>query len=319
MPKPVSSTIVTALIAAKRLARSLDNVYGVDYGLAYEGGKRTNRPSIRFHMNRKRRLSQLPTDQRLPKTIDGIEVDVLEIGYSPHAGSPRAPQRLLQPGLSIGNLRQQTTGTLGAIVRDLTTEKLSILSNWHVLCGSSEAAVGDDICQPGPMDLGSNPAKKIAKLERWLRLSEQIDAALGHLVSGIKFDEQLFGTAITPAATTAPALKMPVVKSSAVSGVTRHALVDGIYGNYLIDYRDFKDAPQWMAGFRVVPDGAAPATALSLKGDSGSLWVERSTGQAVGLHFAGEDDRSPLNDYSLAHAIEDVFVRLNVALVAQLS
>jgi hypothetical protein len=61
---------------------------------------------------------------------------------------------------------------------------------------------------------------------------------------------------------------------------------------------------------------AAPAPALSLEGDSGSLWVESATGRAVGLHFAGEDDQSPLNDYALAHAIEDVFARLNIALVS---
>jgi hypothetical protein len=31
------------------------------------------------------------------------------------------------------------------------------------------------------------------------------------------------------------------------------------------------------------------------------------------MHFAAEDDVSPLNNYALAHPIEDVFVRLNVA------
>src|ERR1700758_499776 len=121
MPDTLTADAVTALVAAKRLARSLEGVRAVDYGFAYEDGNRTDRPSVRFHMTRKRRLSQLPTDQKLPKTIAGIEVDVLEIGYSPHVGSPRAPQAVLQPGVSIGNLNQRTTGTLGAIVRDLST------------------------------------------------------------------------------------------------------------------------------------------------------------------------------------------------------
>jgi hypothetical protein len=106
---------------------------------------------------------------------------------------------------------------------------------------------------------------------------------------------------------------MLVIKSGAVSGVT-HAIVDGIAGSYRLDYTGFGDGPQWMAGFRLVPDLAAPAAALSLEGDSGSLWVEAATGYAVGLHFAGEDDQSPLNDYALAHPIEDVFARLNIAL-----
>jgi hypothetical protein len=314
MPDPLPPDVANALTAAKRLARSLDNIRAVDYGFAYEDGKRTERTSVRFHMNRKQRLSQLTTDQKLPKTIEGIEVDVLEIGYIPHAGSPRAPQAVLQPGLSVGNLKQRTTGTLGALVRDLATNDLCILSNWHVLCGGPEAAVGDGISQPGPMDLGSNPARTVASLERWLRLSEQLDAALARLAPDVESIEQLFDTAITPTATTAPLLGMPVIKSGAVSGVT-HAVVDGVSGSYRLDYTGFGDGPQWMSGFRLVPDPAAPATALSLEGDSGSLWAESATGYAVGLHFAGEDDQTPLNDYALAHPIDDVFARLNIALV----
>jgi hypothetical protein len=303
----------SALTAAKRLARSLDDIRAVDYGFAYEEGQRTDRPSIRFHMNRKRRLTQLPADQKLPKTIEGIEVDVIATGYIPHNGGARAAQPILQPGVSVGNLKLKTTGTLGTLVQDLATQELCILSNWHVLCGGPEAAVGDGISQPGPMDLGSNPAREIAKLERWLRLSEQFDAALAHVTAGVQSSGQLFDTTITPSATTAPALGMLVIKSGAVSGVT-HAIVDGIAGSYRLDYTGFGDGPQWMAGFRLVPDLAAPAAALSLEGDSGSLWVEAATGYAVGLHFAGEDDQSPLNDYALAHPIEDVFARLNIAL-----
>jgi hypothetical protein len=241
----------TALTAAKRLGRSLDGVRAVDYGFAYESGKRTKRASVRFHMNRKRRLSQLPKDQKLPNTIEGVEVDVLEIGYAPHVGSPRAPQAVLRPGLSIGNVKQGTTGTLGAVVRDLSSQQICVLSNWHVLCGGPQAAVGDSISQPGPMDLGSNPAKEIAKLERWLRLSEQLDAALGRLAPDAQSNEQLFDTLITPSATTAPVLGMSVVKSGAVSGVT-HALVDGISGSYRLDYTSFNDGPEWMMGFRLV-------------------------------------------------------------------
>jgi len=314
MPYPLPAKAASALTAAKRLARSLDNVRAVDYGYAYEDGKRTKRSSVRFHMNRKKRLSQLDTDQKLPKTIEGIEVDVLETGYIPHGGAARAAQQILQPGLSVGNINLRTTGTLGALVQDLATQNLCILSNWHVLCGGPEATVGDGISQPGPMDLGSNPAHEVATLERWLRLSEQYDAALARVAAKIGSSSQLFETAVTPMATAAPALGMSVFKSGAVSGVT-HAIVDGVGGSYRLDYSGFGDGPEWMTGFRLVPDPSAPVEALSLEGDSGSLWVEAATGNAVGLHFAGEDDQSPLNDYALAHPIEEVLERLNVKLV----
>jgi hypothetical protein len=300
-----------ALAAAKRMGRALDDVRAIDYGFAYEDGKLVDRPSIRFHMNRKRRLSQVPVDQRLPNTIQGIEVDVLAIGYTPHNGSARAPQSVLQPGISVGNLKLRTTGTLGAIVTDLTTNEISLLSNWHVLCGGPEALANDEITQPGPMDF--NQPRTVAQLTRWLRLSEQFDAAIARLTADVRSDGKLFNTEFQPTSTIPPALGMRVLKSGAVSGVTR-AMIDGIAGSYRLDYTGFGDAPKWMEGFRLVQDSDAPAKAISLEGDSGSLWVDSTGTQAIGLHFAGEDDDSPLNDYALAHPIQDVFTRLNIAL-----
>ena len=314
MPKAPRSTpekVEAALIAAKGLARSLNDLRAIDYGVVYEDGKPTARTGIRFHMHRKLRLSKLAVDQRLPKVIEGIEVDVLGVGYTPHIGSPRAPHDPLQPGLSIGSRKQLTTGTLGPIVRDLSNQNLCLLSNWHVLCGGPEARQNDEITQPGPMDFNNGPT--VALLDRWLRLGEQFDAALARLAPGGHANDQLFDTTFRPVATKAPALGMRLVKSGAVSGVTQ-ARIDGVSGSYRLDYTGYGDGPQWMQGFRLVPDPALPAGAISLPGDSGSLWIDSADGVAVGLHFAGEDDVSPLNNYALAHPIEDVFVRLNVAL-----
>jgi hypothetical protein len=264
-------------------------------------------------MNRKRRLNELPRNQRLPDSIEGVPVDVLAVGYMLHGGNPRTAQEVLQPGISIGNLKLKTTGTLGVLVTDLTTQELYILSNWHVLCGGPEAAVGDQISQPGPMDLGSNPAHEVARLERWLRLSEQFDAAIARVIAGVQTNLELFATAVRPTGTSSPIPGMRMFKSGAVSGVT-HAIVDGIGGSYRLDYTGYGDSPEWMEGFRLVPDPENPSNALSLEGDSGSLWVDTAAQRAVGLHFAGEDDISPLNDYALAHPIEDIFARLNVRL-----
>ena len=213
--------------------------------------------------------------------------------------------------ISVGSVPHLSTGTLGAFVRDTATGALCMLSNWHVLCGGPEAATEDEIAQPGPMDF--NGGRTVARLERWLRLSEQFDAAVARLAADVASNGELFGTALRPAATAAPALGMRLVKSGAVSGVTQ-GLVDGIAGSYRLDYTAFGDIPRWMEGFRLVPDPQAPGKALSLEGDSGSLWVDQAGQRAVGLHFAGEDDDSPLNDYALAHPIDDVLYRLNLAL-----
>jgi hypothetical protein len=310
-PRSSPAKVEAALVTAKQLARSLDNIRAIDYGVVYENGKATGRTGIRFHMNRKLALASLAKGQRLPNTIEGVEVDVLGVGYSPHQGSPRAPHDPLQSGISIGSRKQFTTGTLGPIVRDLNNQNLCLLSNWHVFCGGPEARPDDEITQPGPMDFSNGPT--VALLERWLKLGEQFDAALARLAPGGHVVGQVFDTAFDPKATKAPILGMQLVKSGAVSGVT-HAKIDGVGGSYRLDYTSYGDGPQWMQGFRLVPDPAAPAPAVSLPGDSGSLWIDSADGAAVGLHFAGEDDVSPLNSYALAHPIEEVFARLNIAL-----
>jgi hypothetical protein len=314
-PRFGPTKVETALMTAKSLARSLDNIRAIDYGVVYENDKATKRMGVRFHMNRKLRLSKLSADQRLPNVIQGVEVDVLGVGYTPHVGSPRAPHDPLQPGISIGSRKQLTTGTLGPIVRDLSTQNLCLLSNWHVLCGGPEARPNDEITQPGPMDFQNAPT--VALLDRWLRLGEQFDAALARLSPGGHTEELLFDTTFKPVATKAPAIGMRLVKSGAVSGVTQ-AMIDGVSGSYRLDYTSYGDGPQWMQGFRLVPDPALPPGVISLPGDSGSLWIDSADGVAVGLHFAGEDDVSPLNNYALAHPIQDVFVRLNVALAPSL-
>ena len=69
------------------MARSLDGIRAIDYGVVYENDKPTKRLGIRFHMNRKLSLSSINRDQRLPNKIGGVEVDVLGVGYgAEHAG-----------------------------------------------------------------------------------------------------------------------------------------------------------------------------------------------------------------------------------------
>ena len=304
-----------ALIAAKRLARSITNVHAVDYGLAYVGRQLTNRACIRFHTKTKTPLLDLPKDQRLPESIEGIAVDVVVSGYRLHDDNPRSIQDVLQPGLSVGNLKTKTTGTLGVLVQD-KSGAIFALSNWHVLCGGPEASVGDEISQPGPFDLGSNPARPVARLERWIRLSEQYDAALASLLPDVRFSEQLFGLGAQPSAIKTPFVGQKVYKVGAVSGVTQ-GIIDGVGGSYRLDYTGYGDGPEWMEGFRVVQDPQLSSKFLSLEGDSGSLWVDSNENQAVGLHFAGEDEGSPLNEVALAHPLADVLARLAVTMLTR--
>jgi hypothetical protein len=205
------------------------------------------------------------------------------------------------------------TGTLGALVKDAAGAAW-MLSNWHVLVGGPEAAPGDVISQPGPMHLGANPARPVAVLDRSLQPSEQFDAALARIDAGVAFDQAIFNLGLKPRSVSAPALGARLTKSGAVSGVTE-AVIDGVNGSYQLDYSNFGLGPLWMRGFRLVRDPASASPSISEAGDSGALWVDTASSAAVGLHFAGEADDTPLNDYALAHPLGDVLARLNVQLM----
>lgn len=142
------------------------NVVGVAVGLKNQVGE----PSVVVLVEQKLPLAALSADAMVPKEIDGVRTDVVEVGYLRAYASPRDRFRPEIPcGVSIGHYKI-TAGTLGAIVTDTQTGEKLILSNNHVLANSNNALVGDAILQPGPADGGQNPGDLVARLERFIPL-----------------------------------------------------------------------------------------------------------------------------------------------------
>lgn len=142
------------------------NVVGVAVGLKNQVGE----PSVVVLVEQKLPLAALSADAMVPKEIDGVRTDVVEVGYLRAYASPRDRFRPEIPcGVSIGHYKI-TAGTLGAIVTDTQTGERLILSNNHVLANSNNALVGDAILQPGPADGGQNPGDLVARLERFIPL-----------------------------------------------------------------------------------------------------------------------------------------------------
>jgi hypothetical protein len=299
------------LATAKRLVRRYPGVIGVDWGYVYEDGVRTGEIGIRYHVPRKLPLRKIPTEDRLPKEIERVRVDVLEGGFIPHRADPFSAAAVLQPGLSIGNVPRQSDGTLGLFAKDRRDGTLCVLSNWHVLCGGLAARAGDMISQPGPLFSGPNPARQIAELRRWVSPERQYDAAIAGILPGIQRNDALLDGGVTIAGASEPQVGMHVVKCGAASIFT-HALVDAIHGSYQVPYQAFGESTRWMLGIRLVPDANFQDRHVSLPGDSGSIWIEAASGKAVALNFAGEDDVGPLNEYALAHPISDVCALLEI-------
>jgi len=301
-----------ALNQAKRIAVHVPQIQGVDFGVLYSNGRaRSKRHGIRFHVRKKLPLNELSAANLFPGKLGGVPCDVIEASYEPHL-SPIEVVNPIQPGVSIGNVARQSTGTLGAFVRDVSSGRSCLLSNWHVLSGSTQAVEGESISQPGPRHLGNHPPHPVAKLLRWSDLSHGIDAAIAVLDPALALDRLPFGFTLPAVGTANPEVGMRVVKSGVVTGVT-HGLVDGIEGSYPMDYTGFGDTRRWMDGVRLIVDPGAKDDEISLAGDSGAVWIDVATNLAVGLHFAGEDGLGPLAEYALAHPLPRVLSSLQVA------
>ncbi|PYR88057.1 MAG: hypothetical protein DMF84_29785 [Acidobacteria bacterium] len=101
----------------------------------------------------------------------------------------QADARPLLIGASIGHV-SITAGTTGAFVRRGTA--VHVLSNNHVLANEDRARANDWILQRAPYDGGRQPAQRIARLKKWVRLKPTginfIDCAIAAIQPNITYD-----------------------------------------------------------------------------------------------------------------------------------
>jgi hypothetical protein len=146
------------------------NVVGVGVGYKESNGVVTDDVALVVLVEQKKPLAALDEQALIPREIDGMRTDVLEVGYlRANAGGRERYRPLIPSGVSIGHYKV-TAGTLGTVVKDRKTGELFLLSNNHVLANSNDAMIGDAILQPAAMDGGQNPADVVARLERYVQL-----------------------------------------------------------------------------------------------------------------------------------------------------
>ncbi|HLU11130.1 MAG TPA: hypothetical protein VK003_15770 [Oceanobacillus sp.] len=146
------------------------NVVGVGVGYKESNGERSDQVAVVVLVEEKKPVAALRDEDLIPRELDGMRTDVVEVGYLRAQQSARERYRPIIPsGVSIGHYKV-TAGTLGTIVKDRTTSELFLLSNNHVLANCNDALVNDPVLQPAAMDGGQNPADVVAKLERFIKL-----------------------------------------------------------------------------------------------------------------------------------------------------
>jgi len=293
---------------------ALPQVIGVGQGFKEIGGITTAQKAILVLVKRKLPLEQLQKHQLVPKTLNGIVTDVIEVGNM-KAYSVENPAVILldytermrpaHPGVSIGHYRT-TAGTFGAVVYDKKNGQALILSNNHVLANSSNgrdlrAKIGDSILQPGAIDSGRASENVIARLKKYVALNDyprinNVDCALAQPLNDSWIAPEILGIGKVQAAVVAQ-VGMNVRKTGRTTGLTT-GTIRAVNVTINIGYgsrRTLRFENQILT------------TNMSSGGDSGSLVMEENN-KAVGLLFAGSDQATLLNP------IQKVLDILNVSL-----
>jgi hypothetical protein len=316
--------IAEAKEGSKEALLEMPNVVGVGVGYQLKQGEPTGDYAIVVMVSRKLPLPALAPEAVLPHSMQGVNIDVIEVGEIRALQARTDKWRPAPGGVSIGHYKI-TAGTFGTIVRDRETNERLILSNNHVLANSNDASPGDDILQPGPIDGGSVSNDRIATLERfcpiefttepgacditntYVSIGNAIADLLGskHRVDSHQANPQ--ATNMVDAAVAKPlndddvldeilevgtvqgtleaSLGMSVRKSGRTTGFTT-GQINLINATVNVNYGSGRTARF---------EDQLVAGAMSQGGDSGSLCVAGDSLQAVGLLYAGSDQTTIFN------------------------
>ncbi|MDR3726558.1 MAG: hypothetical protein P4K86_05910 [Terracidiphilus sp.] len=259
---------------------------------------------------------------------------------APHQGQLITP---LQLGSSGGNnddydsLNQRVvdccSGTLGALLRGSNNMQY-LLSNNHVLARSDHANAGDMIIQPGLIDNNCTPngssggTTPVGIMTGWLPLkssSTNVDAAIAQVVPGMvdrtgkilemgaKLSDGTLAAAPPGVSSSngkgeSGQLQLKVAKSGRTTGLTCAkitALDLDVNVNYYLDCAESQPYLSKTYINQIEISGAGFMDA----GDSGSLLLDVSNAEPVGLLFAGGTDSLGVS-HAIANPVADVLSEL---------
>jgi len=299
------------------------HVVGVGSGYRVEGTRRTDELCVVALVDRKMPRAALPDEALVPREVNGIRTDVVQVGRLTALSARDARVRPAPGGVSVGH-EKVTAGTLGCVVRDRMTNRRLMLSNNHVFANCNTANPGDPILQPGPIDGGDMPEDVIGRLDRFVplrfssgpatcglaksyaRLGNRIAKLIGaqHRIEVGWYDssaenwvDAAVASPLTDAdvsaeildigvlgGTTAPSLNLRVRKSGRSSGYSSGEIVV-MDASVDIHYGD--RTARFVQQLLTTP--------MSSPGDSGSILVDGGSLLAVGLLFAGSDQATVYN------------------------
>ncbi len=298
------------------------NVVGLGQGFRYKAGEKTAEKCLLVFVREKQPINQLDKKDIIPTEVQNIRTDVKSIGKVVALQRRTSRWRPAPGGVSIGHYLI-TAGTLGAIVKDITTGQQLILSNNHVMANSNSAFKGDAIVQPGPADGGRAPQDTIATLERFIRIEMStggdgdndicpfancLSSILNVAAKLVGSKSRLYTKRVSQAANLVDAAVAKPVDSSAIDDeIIDIGKIDGTKRAELgmavrksgrttgtttgtIDALDVTIQVGYGGGAVAEFQNQILTSNMSQPGDSGSLLVDGNENKAVGLLFAGSDE-----------------------------
>jgi hypothetical protein len=293
-----------------------DGVVGVDIGYKEVRGHPTETLAIRVLVEKKKKDEDIRAGQRVPEAIDEFPTDVIERGIT------RFAQDIARYDPLVGGMSGGTcggvlgSGTLGAVVRDLTTGQLGLLSNWHVVVGGVSGPAGLTVAQPAPFDNGNCISDVVGQVTR-SAINEDVDCAVVMLNSSRPAINAILdiGTLNAPGTlgATSNMIGWTVVKRGRTTALT-YGTIDTVDGTVkVLDAgveRIFKrQIGIWRIRERNWSFGGP--------GDSGSVVVDLTNRRVIGLFFAVSNPPFMYpGAYGWANHISAVRYSLNVDIFA---
>jgi hypothetical protein len=214
-------------------------------------------------------------------------------------------------------------GTLGALVQGGGQQY--VLSNSHVFAGDvvsggngRVSSIGDDIVQPGLIDVGCNKASAqiVADLSSLSTLfppnsTPNIDASIAQVRNGmVRSDGAILEVGTISSSTLAPSVGLGVKKSGRTTGLTRSS-ISAINATVNVGYSNECAGGSFTKQFTGQIMITNRGSRFQNSGDSGSLLLEdaATNPRAVGLCFAGS------SSVAVAGPINAVLNFFNVSMV----
>jgi hypothetical protein len=303
---------------------SKPNVVGVGVGYKARDGNESQLLSVVVFVEHKISKDGLDSESLIPRSVDGVPTDVVEVGELRALQMPTDRWRPAPGGVSIGHYRI-SAGTLGAVVRDRATGARLILSNNHVLANSNDSQLGDAILQPGGADGGRVDNDTIATLERFVPVLFSVDGGECNIAAGYSYlgnaiaaflgsSHRVESINVSPQATNLvdAAVARPVYDEYVVDEILGIGVIEGTrLGELGMSIRKSGRTTALTTG-EITAIGATVnvnfgggriatfenqfvAGPMSQGGDSGSLIVAGDSPHAVGLLFAGSAQATIFN------------------------